>query len=290
MLDLDYDSSAELWNILSLVGHGLMALAVLASAGCCSSRSPAPARPLTPTRTVATRSSGPPPRRRRPTTTSYVPTVASASPLFDLTYEGTVAVSDGEAPATRAAGGRRTRRPAAGARRHRRRLPGRLDADRRHAGDLGAAAPAGRRRRWPLPGRLHHHRGRLERDVDDDVRAVPVRPMGGVLRQAWRPRSHRVGARGGGHHGDRLHQRPGVRLDTNGGADQGELLRGAVLRHDRDDAGAGRRRPGVHGGGRLPDAWWPPAARPRSSRPDACTGTWVAAAYAAVWFVVYVTK
>ena len=33
MLSLDYDSSGELWNWLSLIGHGLMALATLAFVG-----------------------------------------------------------------------------------------------------------------------------------------------------------------------------------------------------------------------------------------------------------------
>ena len=33
MLALDYDSSAELWNWLALIGNGLMALATLAFVG-----------------------------------------------------------------------------------------------------------------------------------------------------------------------------------------------------------------------------------------------------------------
>ncbi len=90
MLDLDYDSSAELWNILSLVGQGLMALAVLAFAGLMlktftgdgetADRNPFGGH------TIEWSADSPAPADNF----EVLPTVASPSPVFDMTYEGSL--------------------------------------------------------------------------------------------------------------------------------------------------------------------------------------------------------
>jgi len=89
LLDLDYDSTAELWNILALAGHALMALTVLGFAGLMlkaftGAGETAAANPYG-GHTIEWSASSPAPE----TNFDYVPTVASATPQFDLTYEGT---------------------------------------------------------------------------------------------------------------------------------------------------------------------------------------------------------
>jgi cytochrome o ubiquinol oxidase subunit 1 len=90
MLDLDYDSSAQLWNILSLIGLGLMALTVLAfvglmsktftGAGDTADRNPYDAH------TIEWTAESPAPADNY----DVLPTVASPSPVFDMTYEGSL--------------------------------------------------------------------------------------------------------------------------------------------------------------------------------------------------------
>ncbi|HZB40544.1 MAG TPA: cbb3-type cytochrome c oxidase subunit I [Ilumatobacter sp.] len=89
MLSLDYDSSGELWNWLSLIGHALMALAALAFAGLMvkvftGSGDTAEANPYG-GHTIEWSTTSPAP----PDNYEFVPTVASPSPVFDMTYEGT---------------------------------------------------------------------------------------------------------------------------------------------------------------------------------------------------------
>jgi hypothetical protein len=89
LLDLDYDGTAELWNILALAGHALMALTVLGFAGLMlkvftGAGETAAANPYG-GHTIEWSAASPAPE----TNFDYVPTVASATPQFDLTYEGT---------------------------------------------------------------------------------------------------------------------------------------------------------------------------------------------------------
>jgi heme/copper-type cytochrome/quinol oxidase subunit 1 len=90
MLSLDYDSSAELWNWLSLIGHGLMALATLAFVGLLfkvfvGAGDAADANPYG-GHTIEWSTASPAPADNY----DFVPTVASPSPVFDMTYEGTL--------------------------------------------------------------------------------------------------------------------------------------------------------------------------------------------------------
>ena len=90
LLDLSYDSSAELWVWLSLIGHGLMALAALAflglmaksfiGAGEAAEQNPYDGH------TIEWSTTSPAPADNY----EYLPTVASASPVFDMTYEGSL--------------------------------------------------------------------------------------------------------------------------------------------------------------------------------------------------------
>jgi heme/copper-type cytochrome/quinol oxidase subunit 1 len=90
LLDLSYHSSAELWVWLSLVGHGLMALAALAfvglmaktfvGAGEVAEQNPYDGH------TIEWSTTSPAPADNY----DFVPTVASASPVFDMTYEGSL--------------------------------------------------------------------------------------------------------------------------------------------------------------------------------------------------------
>ena len=89
MLSLDYDSSAELWNWVSLIGNGLMALAVLAFIGLMfkvftGAGENAEVNPYG-GHTIEWSTTSPAP----PDNFEFVPTVASPSPVFDMTYEGT---------------------------------------------------------------------------------------------------------------------------------------------------------------------------------------------------------
>jgi heme/copper-type cytochrome/quinol oxidase subunit 1 len=89
MLDLDYDSSAELWNWLSLIGHGLVALATLAFVALMmkvftGAGENAEANPYG-GHTIEWSTTSPAPADNF----EFLPTVASATPVFDMTYEGT---------------------------------------------------------------------------------------------------------------------------------------------------------------------------------------------------------
>ena len=89
MLDLDYDSSAQLWNWLSLIGHGLMALATLAFVALmvkvfAGAGENAEVNPYG-GHTIEWSTASPAPADNF----DFVPTVASPSPVFDMTYEGT---------------------------------------------------------------------------------------------------------------------------------------------------------------------------------------------------------
>ncbi len=90
MLSLDYDSSAELWNWVSLVGNGLMALATLAFIGLMfkvftGAGENAEVNPYG-GHTIEWSTTSPAPTDNY----EFVPTVASPSPVFDMTYEGTL--------------------------------------------------------------------------------------------------------------------------------------------------------------------------------------------------------
>jgi heme/copper-type cytochrome/quinol oxidase subunit 1 len=90
MLDLGYDSSAELWNWLSLVGHGLITLTALAfvalmfkiftGEGETAEQNPYGGH------TIEWSAASPAPADNF----EYVPTVASPNPIFDMTYEGSL--------------------------------------------------------------------------------------------------------------------------------------------------------------------------------------------------------
>jgi heme/copper-type cytochrome/quinol oxidase subunit 1 len=88
LLDTSYSGSAELLAILSAVGHALVAIAGLAFAGVLlktvSSGEAVDANPYH-GHTIEWMASSPAPEHNF----EYVPTVASAEPQFDLTYEGT---------------------------------------------------------------------------------------------------------------------------------------------------------------------------------------------------------
>lgn len=90
LLSLGYDESAELWNILSLVGHGLMALTVLAFAGLMfktftGDGEAADQNPFG-GHTVEWGTASPAPADNY----EQVATVASPEPQFDMTYEGSL--------------------------------------------------------------------------------------------------------------------------------------------------------------------------------------------------------
>jgi heme/copper-type cytochrome/quinol oxidase subunit 1 len=90
MLSLDYDSTGSLWNTLSLVGHGLMALTVLAVVGLMlktftGEGDEADDNPFG-GHTVEWSTSSPAPADNY----EHVPTVASPEPQFDMTYEGSL--------------------------------------------------------------------------------------------------------------------------------------------------------------------------------------------------------
>jgi heme/copper-type cytochrome/quinol oxidase subunit 1 len=88
MLDLDYGSQAELWNTLSFVGHGLVALTVLAFVGLMvktfTGEGEAADRNPFGGHTVEWGAESPAPADNF----EYVQTVASPHPQFDMTYEG----------------------------------------------------------------------------------------------------------------------------------------------------------------------------------------------------------
>ena len=90
MLSLDYDSSGELWNWLSLIGHGLMALATLAFVGLMLKVFAGAGETAEPNpydgHTIEWTTTSPAP----PDNYEFLPTVASPSPVFDMTYEGTL--------------------------------------------------------------------------------------------------------------------------------------------------------------------------------------------------------
>jgi heme/copper-type cytochrome/quinol oxidase subunit 1 len=88
LLSLDYDSTGSLWNTLSLVGHGLVALTVLAFVGLMlkvftGAGETAEQNPFG-GHTVEWGAPSPAPAHNY----EHVATVASAEPRFDLTYEG----------------------------------------------------------------------------------------------------------------------------------------------------------------------------------------------------------
>jgi heme/copper-type cytochrome/quinol oxidase subunit 1 len=88
MLSLDYHDSASLWNALSMVGHILMVVAVLAFVllllqACTGRGEPAAENPFD-GHTIEWSTSSPAPADNF----EHVPTVASPSPVFDMTYEG----------------------------------------------------------------------------------------------------------------------------------------------------------------------------------------------------------
>src|SRR5690606_16150759 len=85
---LDYSGSAEIWNVLAAIGHVLMLVAVLAfvllmaksflGAGEAADDNPFDGH------TIEWSTPSPAPE----TNYVHVPTVASATPVFDMTYEG----------------------------------------------------------------------------------------------------------------------------------------------------------------------------------------------------------
>lgn len=88
ILSLDYDGTAELWNSLSMIGHIVMVVAVLAFVllmlqTFTGRGDAAPDNPFG-GHTIEWSTSSPAPANNF----EYVPTVASPSPVFDLTAEG----------------------------------------------------------------------------------------------------------------------------------------------------------------------------------------------------------
>ena len=88
ILSLDYHDSASLWNALSMIGHALMVVAVLAFVllllQACTGRREAAADNPFDAHTIEWSTSSPAPADNF----EHVPTVASPSPVFDMTYEG----------------------------------------------------------------------------------------------------------------------------------------------------------------------------------------------------------
>lgn len=88
LLSLDYNSSAEIWNVLAMIGHVLMLVAVVAfvllmlqtfvGGGEQAAENPFDAH------TIEWSATSPAPAANY----EHVPTVASATPVFDMTYEG----------------------------------------------------------------------------------------------------------------------------------------------------------------------------------------------------------
>ncbi len=89
ILSLDYAGSAELWNVLAMIGHILMLVAVLAFVMLMLQTftgrggEPAEANPAG-GQTIEWSAASPAPADNY----EHVPTVASATPVFDMTYEG----------------------------------------------------------------------------------------------------------------------------------------------------------------------------------------------------------
>lgn len=88
LLSLDYASTAELWNILSMIGNVLMLVAVLAFVGLMvktftGAGEPAADNPFG-GHTIEWSTPSPAPTSNY----EHVPTVASATPVFDMTHEG----------------------------------------------------------------------------------------------------------------------------------------------------------------------------------------------------------
>lgn len=88
ILSLDYHDSASLWNALSMVGHALMVVSVLAFVllllQACTGRGEAAADNPFDGHTIEWGTSSPAPADNY----EHVPTVASPSPVFDMTSEG----------------------------------------------------------------------------------------------------------------------------------------------------------------------------------------------------------
>jgi heme/copper-type cytochrome/quinol oxidase subunit 1 len=90
LLARDYADTAQLWNVLSLVGHGLIAVTVLAAVGLMvktftGAGDGADQNPFG-GHTIEWSAGSPAPAHNF----DSVPTVASPSPLFDMTYEGSL--------------------------------------------------------------------------------------------------------------------------------------------------------------------------------------------------------
>jgi heme/copper-type cytochrome/quinol oxidase subunit 1 len=88
LLDVDYHSTGELWNILGLIGHGLMGLAVLAFGGLMiatfTGRGETAARNPFGAHTIEWSADSPAPDDNF----AEVPTVTSAEPLFETVQQG----------------------------------------------------------------------------------------------------------------------------------------------------------------------------------------------------------
>ena len=185
------DSDLQIWNILVLVGHGLMALTVLAFIGLLMATVLGSEPDATTIRSTVTRSSGPP-RRRLPRRTS------STSPRSPRPSR----CSTSRPPMTRTQGvradGSSSGRPRAGTAQpvDRRRHADRArhdDADRWHVGHLGRQAFRRHRGRPDLASQRHHgSRGAEQRDAHRLPGAVFVRPVGCVGVEAQRSCEHRV--------------------------------------------------------------------------------------------------
>lgn len=89
LLSIDQVDGGSIWSVLSLAGHGLMALTVVAFAGLMLKSFTGVGRPAAQNpyggHTIEWSTSSPAPAHNY----EHVPTVASPEPVFDLTYEGT---------------------------------------------------------------------------------------------------------------------------------------------------------------------------------------------------------
>ena len=270
MLSLDYVSSGELWNWLSLIGHGLMALATLAFVGLMfkvftGAGETAETNPYG-GHTIEWSTTSPAP----PDNYEFVPTVASPSPVFDMTYEGDPAVSHDETAGYLALPPAALPPP-----------PRQLLVATALACLAGSTLIGGMLAIWVLlRQRVVDGGGRFPVDyiiteVASNVMLMTIFAL--CLFAQWAvyagkrgDRAHAgAGARRRRRDGDRLHQRPGVRVAHDGGADRRQLLRRDVLRDDGHDDGARRGRPRLHRRHRLPrPRREPPRHRdPRRPRP-----------------------
>ena len=175
------DDDLQIWNILSLVGHGLMAhhrAGVRRIDAELTARTPRRRQSAT-IRGRARPSSGPPRRRPRATTSS---TCRSSTPpnRCSICEPALRPRPTGATPDVRPARRSATSPPTTGARRRGARRDGGCHDDRQHARRVGAATSRRHRPRGVVAARRRHDpRGSDQRHVDGLHRHLHLRPVGG---------------------------------------------------------------------------------------------------------------